>query len=118
MARPTGACDGSLNSGYGPLSREEGKPVKRKTALALASSFAALTLAACSTMPGMTSMQAATESPPANTVTGRYLAAKFAASAGDVKNAATYYAETLKEDPTNTDLLVRAFMYAAESGDI
>jgi tetratricopeptide (TPR) repeat protein len=66
----------------------------------------------------MTSMQAAAESPPAATVTGRYLAAKFAASAGDVKNAATYYAETLKEDPTNTDLLVRAFMYAAESGDI
>ena len=93
--------------------------MKRKTALALASSFAALTLAACSTMPGMTPMQqAAAESPPANTVTGRYLAAKFAASAGDVKNAATYYAETLKEDPTNTDLLVRAFMYAAESGDI
>ena len=92
--------------------------MKRKTVLALASSFAALTLAACSTMPGMTSMQAATESTPANTVTGRYLAAKFAASAGDVKNAATYYAETLKEDPTNTDLLVRAFMYAAESGDI
>ena len=93
--------------------------MKRKTALALASSFAALTLAACSTMPGMTSMQAANEPPPpAATATGRYLSAKFAASAGDVKNAATYYAETLKEDPTNTDLLVRAFMYAAESGDI
>lgn len=92
--------------------------MKRKTALALASSFAALALAACSTMSGMTSMEAPGEPPPANTATGRYLAAKFAASAGDVKNAATYYAETLKEDPTNTDLLVRAFMYAAESGDI
>ena len=64
--------------------------MKRKSALALASSFAALTLAACSTMPGMTPMQqAATEPLPANTATGRYLAAKFAASAGDVKNAAT-----------------------------
>ena len=92
--------------------------MKRKTALALASSFAALTLSACSTMPAMTSMEAAKEIPPGNTVTGRYLAAKFAASAGDVKGAATYYAQTLKEDPSNADLLVRAFMYAAESGDI
>ena len=93
--------------------------MNRKTALTLASSIAALSLAACSSMPAMTSMNASSkEIPPAGTVTGRYLAAKFAASAGDVKGAATYYAETLKEDPTNNDLLVRAFMYAAESGDM
>jgi tetratricopeptide (TPR) repeat protein len=70
-------------------------------------------------MPAMTSMDAMSkEIPPGNTVAGRYLAAKFAASAGDVKGAATYYAQTLKEDPNNADLLVRAFMYAAESGDM
>lgn len=94
--------------------------MERKYALALASSIAALSLAACSTMPGMTRTVEATskETPPANTVAGRYLAAKFAASAGDVKGAADYYAETLKEDPTNADLLVQAFMFAAESGDI
>jgi tetratricopeptide (TPR) repeat protein len=65
-------------------------------------------------------MEAAVDTPPptSNTVTGRYLAAKFAAASGDVKGAAAFYAETLKEDPENTDLLVRAFMYAAESGDI
>jgi tetratricopeptide (TPR) repeat protein len=63
--------------------------------------------------------QGAAEAPPTgNTVTGRYLAAKFAAAAGDVKGAAAFYAETLKEDPDNADLLVRAFMYAAESGDM
>ena len=61
---------------------------------------------------------ASQDAPPGNTVTGRYLSAKFAASAGDVKGAAAYYAETLKEDPENTDLLVSAFMYAAEAGDI
>jgi tetratricopeptide (TPR) repeat protein len=93
--------------------------VNRKTALTLASSIAALSLAACSSMPAMTSMNASSKDiPPAGTVAGRYLAAKFAASAGDVKGAATYYAETLKEDPSNNDLLVRAFMYAAESGDM
>lgn len=70
-------------------------------------------------MPAMTSMDAASkDAPTGNTVTGRYLSAKFAASAGDVKGAAAYYAETLKEDPENTDLLVSAFMYAAEAGDI
>jgi tetratricopeptide (TPR) repeat protein len=94
--------------------------VNIKYALALASSFAALSLAACSSMPAMTSsMEATAKEPlPANTVAGRYLAAKFAASAGDVKGAATYYAQTLKEDPDNGELLVSAFMYAAESGDI
>ena len=93
--------------------------MKRKSALVLASSFAALTLAACSTMPATTAMETANQTPPSgNTVTGRYLSAKFAASAGDVKGAAAFYAETLKEDPDNTDILVSAFMYAAEAGDI
>ena len=93
--------------------------MKLKSALALASSIAALSLAACSTMPAMTSMETASQDPPpGSTVTGRYLSAKFAASAGDVKGAATFYAETLKEDPENGDLLVSAFMYAAEAGDI
>jgi tetratricopeptide (TPR) repeat protein len=94
--------------------------VKLKSALALASSIAALSLAACSTMPAMTTTMemASQDPPPASTVTGRYLSAKFAASAGDVKGAATFYAETLKEDPENGDLLVSAFMYAAEAGDI
>ncbi|MGH6817114.1 MAG: tetratricopeptide repeat protein, partial [Hyphomicrobiaceae bacterium] len=98
--------------------------MKQKKALALASSIAALTLAACSTTSTMTTtaatMEAAADTPPptGNTVTGRYLAAKFAAASGDVKGAAAFYAETLKEDPENVDLLVRAFMYAAESGDI
>jgi len=92
--------------------------VKLRNTLVLASSIAAFSLAACSTMPAMTTMETVNEPLPSNTVTGRYLSAKFAASAGDVRGAATYYAETLKEDPENADLLVRAFMYAAESGDI
>ena len=92
--------------------------MKLRNTLVLASSIAAFSLAACSTMPAMTTMETVNEPLPSNTVTGRYLSAKFAASAGDVRGAATYYAETLKEDPENADLLVRAFMYAAESGDI
>jgi tetratricopeptide (TPR) repeat protein len=99
-------------------SREEGNIVKLKYAVAFASSIAALTLAACGTMPAMRMTEAAKNAPSGNTVAGRYLAAKFAAASGDVRGAAGFYAETLKEDPENTEFLGRAFMYAAESGDI
>jgi len=88
--------------------------VKRKNALVLASSLAALSLAAC----GTPKMMAAMDAPPGSSVAGRYLAANFAAAAGDVKGAASFYADTLKDDPANADLLSRAFLYAAESGDI
>ena len=92
--------------------------MKRKLAGPFASSIAALTLVACSTMPSTGPGRTTEEIPATTSVAGRYLAAKFAAASGDVKGAATYYAETLKEDPENTDLLVSAFMYAAESGEI
>jgi len=55
---------------------------------------------------------------PGSTVAGRYLAANFAAAAGDVKGAAGFYADTLKDDPQNSDILSRAFLFAAESGQI
>jgi len=91
--------------------------VNRKSALALASSLAALSLAACST-PQMTSSTKMMDPPAGNTVAGRYLAANFAAASGDVRGAAGFYADTLKADPQNADLLSRAFMFAAESGNI
>src|SRR5215471_1158606 len=95
--------------------------VKRKNALVLASSFAALVLAACSTPSEMTASamrQRQMDPAPGSTVAGRYLAANFAAATGDVRGAAGFYADTLKDDPSNSDLLSRAFMYSAESGDI
>jgi len=92
--------------------------VQLKKLLALASGLSALSLAACST-PGTMPMQAkVTETPQANSMAGTYLAANFAASQGDVKAATGYYANTLKDDPSNSDILERTFLFAAEAGDI
>jgi tetratricopeptide (TPR) repeat protein len=47
-----------------------------------------------------------------------YLSARQAASEFDLKQASKYYAASLAEDPDNKDLLSKAFIYAASSGDI
>ncbi|MSP93779.1 MAG: tetratricopeptide repeat protein [Alphaproteobacteria bacterium] len=91
----------------------------RKIVTALATSLAALSLAACSTMTPMMEAESASAGPPQQTsVAGAYLAANFAAATGDVTGAAAFYANTLKEDPENGDILSRAFLYAAESGQV
>jgi len=46
-----------------------------------------------------------------------YLSARFAANEHDLRNAARYYAETLKRDPSNASLLELAFLYSATAGD-
>jgi tetratricopeptide (TPR) repeat protein len=46
-----------------------------------------------------------------------YLSARFAASDHDLKNAARYYGQTLKNDPANGSLLGLSFIYAATAGD-
>ena len=95
--------------------QRKAKPVKRKKILALASSFAALSLGACST-----TMMAptATMEISANSAAGTYLAANFAASQGDVKAATNFYASSLQDNPDNADLLARTFLFAAEAGEI
>ncbi len=102
--------------------REEGKAVKLRKTLTLASSLAALSLAACAGMTpmGTSSMSAkAPEAPPQSvSMAGTYLAANFAAAQGDVRAATGYYANSLKDDPENADLLERTFLFAAEGGDI
>ena len=108
------ACDRSGNSGYHSGIKEEGKSVKRTQLLSVASSLALLSLAACGTMQPL--MQA--QSNPTPSLAGTYLAANFAAATGDVKGAADFYSDTLDEDPTNVDILARAFLFHAESGDI
>src|SRR6185295_16336439 len=84
----------------------------------LVSGLAALRLTACSTTTtsSMTAMSVGRGS--SGSFAGTYLAANFAASEGDVKGAAGYYANTLKDDPTNADILSRTFLFAAESGNI
>src|SRR5215472_10728818 len=101
-----------------PSLERKAKPVHLKKILVLASSMTALSLAGCST-PGTMPMQAKiTDTPQANSLAGTYLAANFAASQGDVKAATGFYANTLKDDPSNADILERTFLFAAEAGDI
>ena len=49
---------------------------------------------------------------------GHYLSAHLAASEHDLHAAARYYREALKHDPGNGDLLARAFLYTAASGEV
>jgi tetratricopeptide (TPR) repeat protein len=49
---------------------------------------------------------------------GSYLAARIAASEHDMAEAAKLYAQSLAADPNNADLIGRAFLYTAASGDI
>lgn len=49
---------------------------------------------------------------------GHYLSAHLAASQHDLHDAARYYREALKHDPGNGDLLARAFLYTAVSGEV
>jgi len=91
--------------------------VKLRKVLALASSFAALSLGACSTTM-MTTAERGRPAPQASaSVAGTYLAANFAAAQGDVRAATGFYANSLKDDPANADLLERTFLFAAEAGE-
>jgi tetratricopeptide (TPR) repeat protein len=91
---------------------------KRPPLIALAVLAAALSLGACSTLEGTTS-QPASEPPPqqAADAYGHYLSAHLAASEHDIADAADLYRAGLGEDPDNSDLLNRAFLYTAAAGD-
>ncbi|MGQ0741477.1 MAG: tetratricopeptide repeat protein [Alphaproteobacteria bacterium] len=71
--------------------------------------FLAGALASCAAMRG------ATDS--GRSASGSYLSGNFAAAEGDLNSAAAFYAETLKGDPGNADLLARTFLLSATSGD-
>lgn len=49
---------------------------------------------------------------------GVYLSARLAASEHDITDAAALYRQSLAHDPTNPELLDRAFLYAAISGNL
>jgi tetratricopeptide (TPR) repeat protein len=54
----------------------------------------------------------------AQTSSGNFLAAIIAGSVQDIGPAAKYYAETMKSDPKNTDLLDRALLTALADGNM
>ena len=83
----------------------------------------ALPLGACGTMPrpletvNGTPVVEMPESPAAEAY-GHYLSAHLAASEHDLHDAAKYYHAALDHDPENPDLLSRAFLYTAASGEV
>ena len=55
---------------------------------------------------------------PASSLEGNYLAAYIAGASRDTAAAAVFYREALKEDPSNPELLERAFVSFLVDGDI
>ena len=47
-----------------------------------------------------------------------YLSARFAAQQHDMPQAARYFAQSLKSDPGNSELLSQAFFYSSTAGDL
>jgi tetratricopeptide (TPR) repeat protein len=74
----------------------------------------AASLAACSSMNEMGSGKSTAGDNPY----GTYLSARFAASEHDLPNAASLYRESLTLDPKNAELLDKAFLYTAISGNL
>src|SRR5215469_13843108 len=74
----------------------------------------AASLAACSSM----SETGAGKDTAGNNPYGTYLSARFAASEHDLSNAASLYRESLTLDPKNAELLDKAFLYTAISGNL
>ena len=75
-----------------------------------------IVLAGCS----MVKPQGAANSFPADPESqnfANYMSASFAAQQHDMPQAQRFYAQSLKNDPTNSDLLSLAFFFAGTSGD-
>jgi len=80
---------------------------------------ASLALAGCGSM-GIGINEEPTRTPQAAQAEsfGDYLSARLAASDHNMADAARLYAASLAADPDNADILSRAFLYAAASGDV
>src|SRR5688572_3053806 len=80
---------------------------------------ASIALSGCATVAATPDVAAdEPEEVQASTGVGTYLAANFAASAGDIASAAGFYNEMLRIEPNNVDVLVRSFLYSAAAGDM
>lgn len=82
-----------------------------------------LPLGACGTFSSPARMMNGTKVealPPSSSARayGNYLSGHFAARQHDLHDAARYYRAALAHDPANADLLARAFLYTAASGDV
>ncbi len=77
----------------------------------------ALLLAGCANMQAL-NHSASTQSGREANAFSTYLSARFAAGEHQMPEAARYYAQSLKNDPGNADILSLAFFYTTTSGDV
>jgi len=79
-------------------------------------------LSGCASTPAMVAelppIPAAEPIPQVSSLSGAYLAARFAGSQGELEGAAQYYGQLLEYDPSNADLRAQTFLFAATSGDL
>ncbi len=98
-------------------------PLCHRRIVLLAALCLAIPLGACgtiSTEPGEVAGARVVSLPPSSTAEayGHYLSAHLAASQHDLHDAARYYRDALAHSPDNPDLLARAFLYTAASGEV
>jgi tetratricopeptide (TPR) repeat protein len=76
-----------------------------------------LLLAGCANMPAHRN-RTDNESDRQTSAFSTYLSARFAAGEHEMPEAARYYAQSLKNDPGNANILSLTFFYATTSGDV
>jgi tetratricopeptide (TPR) repeat protein len=77
-----------------------------------------LALAGCSGMARLDESPADKEADRQANAFSTYLSARFAAGQHEMPEAAHYYAQSLKDDPGNAEIMSQAFFFASTSGDM
>jgi tetratricopeptide (TPR) repeat protein len=77
-----------------------------------------LVLAGCSGVAQLDESPADKEADRQANAFSTYLSARFAAGQHEMPEAARYYAQSLKDDPGNAEIMSQAFFFASTSGDM
>jgi tetratricopeptide (TPR) repeat protein len=77
-----------------------------------------LALAGCSSVARLDESPADKEADRQANAFSTYLSARFAAGQHEMPEAARYYAQSLKDDPGNAEIMSQAFFFASTSGDM
>jgi tetratricopeptide (TPR) repeat protein len=77
-----------------------------------------LVLAGCSGVARLDESPADKEADRQANAFSTYLSARFAAGQHEMPEAARYYAQSLKNDPGNAEIMAQAFFFATTSGDM
>ena len=75
-----------------------------------------LALAGCSSVARLDESPADKEADRQANAFSTYLSARFAAGQHEMPDAARYYAQSLKDDPGNAEIMSQAFFFASTSG--